>query len=111
MHEWIDYLMNEEDKLVFHNEHGLIAFNCFNKEVHVTDFYIKKESRGSQEGLALAKTVEKFAENEECLSITANIFINKKNKSQFDYKVRIFSKFGFLPSSAHNNVVTMIKEL
>lgn len=111
MKNWIDYLINEESKCVIQSDHGLIAFNISGKELYVTDFYIEKKHRGTGAGLDLARKIETLAKEEDCTSMTCNIFINKNNRGEFANKVRLFSNFGFLPSHSNNNVLTMIKEL
>ena len=112
MKEWIDYLTLEEGKHVFGEDGGLIAFNVEKKECHITDFYVRPDLRKTGLALELAQRAETAAvEQFGCNVLTCNVFINRQNRKSFAYKVKIFSKFGFLPLSASHNVVTMIKEL
>lgn len=111
MEEWINYLINEEGKEVIFTRRGFISYVLNGKEFFICDFFISEEYRGNGHGLSLAELAEQKAKQLGCEAMTCNIFINNKNKKAFAYKVRAFSNFGFLPSTANNNVVTMIKEL
>lgn len=111
MEDWIDYLKNEEAKQVISNDGGLIAFVINGKELFVSDFYIKRDKRGKGFGLDLYKNLIRCAEFNECRIVTCNIFINDRNKEWFAEKVRLFCANGFVPDKAHNNAITLIKEL
>lgn len=111
MEEWIDYMINEENKIVLDRDGGLIAFFIKNKECYITDFYVKENFRGTGLGLKLAKDALNYAKDLECNIMTCNVFINEANKNMFSHKIRIFSEFGFLPQMASNDAVTMVKEI
>lgn len=111
MESWINYLIDEEGKDVIVGDGGFIAFINHGKEFHVTDFYVEESKRNSGVALSLGEKAEAQARDLDCERMTCNIFINKSNRGMFAHKVRIFSKFGFLPDFANNNAITMIKEL
>lgn len=111
MEDWINYMIDEEGKDVISEDDGLISFKVINGEMYVCDFFVKEEKRGSGVAISLARKAEDHAREMGCNRMTCNIFINKSNKKMFAHKVRIFTNFGFLPVSAQNDAITMIKEI
>jgi len=109
MQNWISYLVHEEGKTVIDDVGGFIAFFINKGDCFVTDFFVEENKRGTGLALKLANGAEDFAKKSECDRMTCNIFINDANRGMFGHKVRIFSEFGFVPTSANNNVVTMMK--
>lgn len=111
MQEWINYMIHEEAKTVLSNDNALISFKCSNGEMYICDLYCKEEFRGKGYGLDVAEKAVCYAKENGCDRMTCNIFINEANQKLFSEKVRLFSKFGFLSSTANNNVLTMVKIL
>ncbi len=102
-------MINEEGKTVLDRPGGIIAFFINDGECFVTDFYVSKEFRNTGVALKLARDAELYAKDYYCDRMTCNVFINEANRMMFSHKVRIFSEFGFMPTSANNNVLTMMK--
>ena len=111
MKHWIKYLEEEDNKQVICHDYGLIAYQLFQNEMLITDFYIAEEARSNGLALSLADEAVKTAVEADCMQVVCQIFINKANKKMFPRKVELFSKFGFVIEEANNNLIVMIKDL
>lgn len=111
MKHWVDYLITEENKTVFHNDGGLIAGYVTGDEFYVSDIYVVPEQRKTPTCFNLGQEAEEYAKKMGCTKMTSNIFINEANRDMFAYKIGICHKYGFRPVSTGNNAVTMVKQL
>ena len=111
MKNWIKYLEQEEGKQVVSHEDGLIAYYQDGRDLVLTNLFVAEEARGNNVALMLARQVEQRAVAMGCTQLVCHIHLNKSNVKMFPRKVELFSKFGFVANSTHNNITEMIKNL
>ena len=106
---YLEYLQEEEGKKIIETEDGFIAYLVMGKEFYISRMFIKKESRGPGSYKELGELALKNAEANGCTHASLNVQLRDPERDS--KKLIYYSKMGFRPISANNNIITMIKDI
>jgi len=103
------YVQEREGKKIFENEKGFITYLEMDrvKTVLVSDFYIKKEYRGTGVAKELCDKVEEIVREKKYRYAMATVDVSTNN---WQHSQSILEHYGFKPSGKEEYVIYFIKE-
>lgn len=112
-----EYVKEDRDENVIENENGFIAYRIFDKnsdgikESMITEFYVKKEYRGTPIAFNLAQTVAQISKEKGCTHLSCLVQVEAGKVERATYKTKLYIHYGFEITNAINGQIVMAKKL
>lgn len=111
-----DLYIRERGKEYVETEHGFAVYHLEGVNLHIDELFILKEHRKNKNGTELVKVLESIAQVNDKKLISCCCDVEpydspKKIKEVKTISIKAALAYGFIPHEAHNNRLTLHKEV